>query len=140
MQFYYGEQNILRALDEAQFWKRQEAEHTTLIPVITPNLEAEYAGRLETLGNEINQLEEESVKFITSVVRSRGVVGRDLKVQMLNFIKRCVEQSKDFIALMTEMLENSRAVHANAVSQTVIKHMIRESQYFVGIEQLITGS
>lgn len=137
MQFYYGEQNILRALDEAEFWKHQEAEHTGLIPVVTPNLEPQYAQRLTQLGNEISAMNAEAVKFITSVVRSRGVVSRDLKMQMLDFVKQCIEQSKEFIELMQDMLQNSRAVQASAASPTVVKHMIRESQYFIGIEQLI---
>ena len=29
MQFYYGHQMPLRVLDEAEFWKHQEEEHTT---------------------------------------------------------------------------------------------------------------
>ena len=137
MQYYYGEQNILRALDEAEFWKHQEAEHAGLIPVVTPNLEPQYVQGLAQFGDEISQLNAEAVRYITSITRSKGVVNRDLKVQMLNFIGRCIEQSKHFVELMQEMLQQSRAVQANDASQTVIKHMIRESNYFIGIEQLI---
>lgn len=31
MQFYYGQQMPLRILDEAEFWKNQEEEHTVVI-------------------------------------------------------------------------------------------------------------
>jgi hypothetical protein len=31
MQFYYGDRNLLRVLDEIEFWKRQEAGHTVVI-------------------------------------------------------------------------------------------------------------
>ncbi|MCL2218163.1 MAG: DUF2935 domain-containing protein [Defluviitaleaceae bacterium] len=137
MQYYYGEKNILRALDEAEFWKHQEAEHTGLIPVVTPNLEPQYVQRLEAFGLEFNNMNAEAQKFITSITRSKGMIDHELKAQMLSFLNACVEQSKAFINLMTEMLQNSHAVRANATSQTVLNHMIRESQYFIGIEQLM---
>jgi len=137
MRYYYGEKNIFRALDEAEFWKHQEAEHADLIPAITPNLEEQYIQRLGQLSLELRQAQSEAVKFIASTTRSKGVVGQELKTQMLNFIKSCVEQSKSFIALMNELLQHSQAVRSNSTSQTVIHHMIRESQYYIGIDQLI---
>ena len=139
MQYYYGEQNILRALDEAEFWKRQESEHAGLIPVVTPGLEPEYVQRLEQFGAELNYMLSESVKYVTSVTRSKGKVSHDLKIQMLNFLRQCIDQSTRFVGFMEEMLQASNAVRANQASQTVLNHMIRESQYFVGIDQLILG-
>jgi len=139
MQYYYGEQNLLRALDEAAFWKHQEKEHTGLIPLVTPNLEAQYVHQLEQLGNEIGTTYAETLKYVTSITRSKGRVSRELKMQMANLIRQCIEQSKHFVALMTEMLKNSQAVHASPASQEVIHHMIRESQYFIGIDQLVLG-
>jgi len=139
MQYYYGEQNILRALDEAEFWKHQEKEHAGLIPAVTPALEPQYIHKLEQFGIELGNMNAEAAKYIASLTRSKGRVNRALKVQMLTFIKQCVEQSKRFVELMTELLQSSQAVHDNPTSQTVIYHMIRESQYFIGIDQLVLG-
>ena len=137
MRYYYGEKNILRALDEAEFWKHQEAEHADLIPAVTPNLEEQYVHRLGEFSLQLRQTQSEAVKFIASYTRSKGMVGQELKTQMLNLIKTCVDQSKNFVALMNELLQNSQAVRTNPTSQSVIHHMIRESQYFIGIDQLI---
>ena len=137
MQYYYGEQNLLRALDEAEFWKRQEAEHAGLIPVVTPNLEPQYVHRLEQYGVELGLMNAEAVKYIESITRSKGTVSRELKTQILDMVKRSVDQSKSFSEFMTAMLVNSNAVRSNQASQTVIHHMIRESQYFIGVDQLI---
>ena len=137
MRFYYGEQNVLRALDEAEFWKHQETEHAGLIPIVTPDLEPQYVHRLEQFGVELSSMQAEVVKYIESVTRSKGVVSRALKWEMRDVVKRCIEQSKEFVGLMTEMLQNSHAVQKSQPSQTVIRHMIRESQYFIGIGQLI---
>jgi hypothetical protein len=56
---------------------------------------------------------------------------------MLNFIHQCVEQSKSFSEFMTEMLQNSHVIRASQSAQALLHHMIRESQYFVGIDQLM---
>lgn len=42
IQYYYGYKNLLRVLDEVEFWKRQETEHTVVIREIAPDLEARY--------------------------------------------------------------------------------------------------
>ena len=137
MQYYYGEKNLHRALDEAEFWKHQEREHTGLIPAVTPGLEPQYSQKLEQLGIELGAMNAQAVKYIASITRSKGMISREMKIQMLDFVRQCINQSQSFIALMTEMLENSQAVKSNQVSQTVIHHMIRESSYFIGIDQLI---
>ena len=107
MQFYYGAQNILRALDEAEFWKHQEAEHTDLIPIVTPNLEAPYVASLAQFGTEMTKLNEETMKYVESVVRSEGAVSPELKAQMLDLITLCVEQSQKFVDFMEGLLNNS---------------------------------
>ena len=137
MQFYYGEQNILRALDEAEFWKHQEAEHAALVPVVAPNLEPQYVAKLEQFGNELNRMQAEAAKYVESIARSKGNVSPELKMQMLNVIKQCLEQSNSFCKLLEDILRNSAAVRANKPAQTTIAHMIRESSYFIGIGQLI---
>ena len=137
MQFYYGEQNILRALDEAEFWKLQESEHAELIPLVTPNLEPEYVTRLHQYRIAFSDMQAEAIKYIASITRSKGMVTRELKMQMMQFIKACIEQSQDFVELIDSLLTSSHAVRNNPSSQEVIRHMIRESKYFVGIAQLI---
>ena len=139
MRFYYGEQNILRALDETEFWKQQESEHAGLIIKITPGLEPQYTAKLEQLGTELHLMNAEAVKYIESVIRSKGMLNKNIQAQIPVFLKKCVEQSKKFVGLMNEMLEHSHTVKENETSQTVIHHMIRESECYIGIVQLITG-
>jgi len=137
MQFYYGDQNILRALDEAEFWKMQESEHADLIPLVTPTLEPEYVTLLHQYRIAFSDTQAETISYIASITRSKGMVGRELKMQMLQFIKECIEQSQSFVEFIDSLLTNSHAVKGNPSSQEVIRHMIRESRYFVGIAQLI---
>ena len=39
MRFYYGDKTPLRVLDEIEFWKQQESEHTVVILQIVDDLE-----------------------------------------------------------------------------------------------------
>ena len=137
MQFYYGEQNIWRALDEAEFWKQQETEHAGLVPLVTPGLEPQYVQRLEQFGIELSAAHAEAVKYTASFTRSKGMVSRNIKIQMYDFIECCIDQSLGFTDLLMELLQSSHAVRANQSAQVVIRHMIRESQYFIGIAQLV---
>ncbi len=137
MQFYYGEKNLLRALDEAEFWKHQESEHTTVVQLVTPGLEPIYVTRLQQFEQEINSIRAQLVKYIESAVRSKGMLNKVISAQITSLIKKCLVQSNQFVEFLEEMLLRSEAVKASKSSQTVIHHLIRESQYFIGIDQLI---
>ena len=137
MLYYYGEPNLLRALGEAGFWKRQEAEHAGLVPEVTPGLEPENARRLEEFGAELNRTEADAVRLSESLVRSKGAASRGLRAEALRFVRECAEQSERFVHLLEELLQESPAVRGSPPSVTVVKHMVRESEYFAGIARLI---
>ena len=137
MQFYYGSKNILRALDEAEFWKRQEAEHTAVIRAVTPKLERMYIEKLKDFEKEFNATYGNLVRYVQSVIRSKDSISYELEEQMIEIIKYSIYQSKIFVEFLEVMLNQSKAVQENITSQTVINHIIRESQYFIGIDQLI---
>ena len=73
MQYYYGEQNILRALDEAEFWKHQEAEHTTVIIIAANGLEQQYVHQLNDFKLEFDRLYSMLVRSIESVTISSSI-------------------------------------------------------------------
>lgn len=137
MQYYYGDKNILRALDEAEFWKHQEIEHTTVIQLVTPGLESEYVQGLKGFETEFTRKHAEIVQYIESVTRSNGNFSNELYSKMIQVIQTSIQLSMQFIEYLNMMLGRSSAVEANTSSQTVINHIIRESQYFIGIDQLI---
>jgi len=137
MQYYYGDKNILRALDEAEFWKHQEIEHTSVIQLVTPNLEDKYVSGLNGFGLQFSKMHAELVKYIESAVRSRGELSSGLYNEMAMAVKMSIQLSAEFVDYLNTMLGQSRSVQGNASSQTVINHIIRESQYFIGIDQLL---
>jgi hypothetical protein len=47
MQFYYDDKMPLRILDEGEFWKHQESEHTDVIRALVKDLEPQFVTALQ---------------------------------------------------------------------------------------------
>ncbi len=137
MRFLYGDKNILRVLDEMEFWKRQEAEHTVVIRTVMPNLEKEYVDYLKRFEMEFIKTEGEAIKYMETVIRSGGCISPELNDAILCLIEYAIKESECFINLLDDILNNSKSAKDNAVAQTVLKHIRRESEYFIGISQTI---
>ena len=133
MNFYYGDKNLLRILDEAAFWKNQEAEHTVVIRQIIPNLDFKYVAELQRFQNAFTQTKNLIVRYSETVIRSE-MVNEKIKNEIISLVEFCINQSKEFIRLLNN-IEQSDAVVNNLVAQIVIDHIRRESEYFIGIAQ-----
>lgn len=136
MHFYYGDKNFLRVLDEAEFWKHQESEHTVVIREVLPGLDPAYVEKLQDWQLAFSQAEGMARRFIETVIRA-GSVDPALEQQIKNFIRFSLEQSQQFILFLNELSAKSEAVRNNPVALTVINHIRRESEYFIGIAQTI---
>lgn len=137
MQFYYGQQMPLRILDEAEFWKHQEAEHTVVIRELVTNLEPQYIEALEEWEAALVTTHQRVVRFIESVVRSAYYISDALQKQVMELVSFCLKQSLQFIELCRQIKTNSAAVSTNQTAKVVVDHIIRESEYFVGIAQAL---
>nr|WP_256466731.1 DUF2935 domain-containing protein [Tepidibacter aestuarii] len=129
--------NIHRALDEMEFWKRQEAEHTVVIRKIVNNLEDEFVKQLEGFEKNFYKTEGRAVRYIETVIRSNGNLGPIMHQQIMYLINFALQQSQQFVDLLEQMLEESKSVSDNPVAVTVINYIRRESEYLIGIAQTI---
>lgn len=128
----------LRILDEAEFWKHQEEEHTVVIRELVPNLEAEYKKALQDWERVLNETRQQVLQYIQSVVRSGYYVPQALQQQILQqLVPYWMQQSLSFINLLQQIKNQSKAVSANQTAKVVLNHIIRESEYFVGISQAL---
>lgn len=137
MQFYYGQQMPLRILDEAEFWKHQEEEHTVVIRELVKGLEKEYVEALHEWEKALSKTHQEVVSFIESVIRSSYYIPTQLYQQVLHLVAFCLEQSDQFIELCRQIKNHSAVVSKNQTAKVVIDHIIRESEYFVGIARAL---
>lgn len=136
MRFYYGDKNIYRVLDEMEFWKRQEAEHTVVIRQIVKDLEEEFVKELESFEKKFSETEGMAVRYIETFIRSKCSLDPMFTQQTLELIYFGLQQSQQFIDLLDRILAESAASN-DPVAATVINHIRRESEYFIGIAQTI---
>ena len=127
----------LRVLDEAEFWKHQEEEHTVVIRELVANLEEEYVKAMHEWEKALGETHKQVIRFIETVIRSKDHLSNSLYQQVLQLVSFCLQQSLEFIKLCEQIKNESAAVSANPTAKVVLDHIIRESEYFVGIAQTI---
>ncbi len=137
MQFYYGSQMPLRVLDECEFWKEQEEEHTVVIRELVSDLESKYVETLKKWEVAFREAHQRVVRFIETTVRSNGSFSNALYRDLIQLIQYCLDQSQKFIHFCNGLIQESKAIKGNPTAIVVLKHIIRESEYFIGIAQTI---
>ena len=133
MRFFYGEKNILRALEEADFWKNQESEHVDVILEIVPDLEEEYVQRLKEYQEVFNSTHGAIVRLMETAVNCHNTLSPNIQQDIINIINLAIRQSQVFIDFLGMLLRDSEAVANNPTAVVVLNHIRRESEYFVGI-------
>ena len=133
MRFFYGENNILRALEEAEFWKHQESEHTDVIMEVVPDLEDEYVQKLEEYKEIFNSTRARIEQYMESAVNCHNTLSPEMQQNIINIINLAIRQSQVFIDFLSMLLRDSQAVLNNPTAVVVLNHIRRESEYFVGI-------
>ncbi len=133
MQFCYGEKNHIRILEEAEFWKRQEAEHTVVIREIVSDLEEKFVEKLEESQKVFSAMEATILQYIERLNRSCYMMTPELIQNIIHLIQVTLCQSQMFVDLLTTMMGESAAVKNSLAAVVVINHIIRESEYYIGI-------
>jgi hypothetical protein len=137
MQFYYGQQMPLRILDEAEFWKHQEEEYTVVIRELMPDLEQENIDALKEWEKVLGETRQQVLRYIETVTRSGNYIPAQLHQHVLKLTSYYLQQSLDFIKLCEQIKTESETVKNNPTATVVMDHIIRESEYFVGISQAL---
>jgi len=137
MQFYYGQQMPLRILDETEFWKHQEEEHTVVIRELVIGLEEHFLEALKKWEEVLSATHQQIVRYIESIVRAGMYLSNELYWQAMQLVSFCLQQSLDFIRLCRRIKTESAAVRNNPTAKVVLDHIIRESEYFIGVAQVL---
>lgn len=133
MEFCYGDKNSVRILEEAQFWKRQEAEHTVVIREIVNSLESMYVVKLQELQRVFSQTEGTITQYMKRLRRTCYEITSEVLEDIICLIELTWEQSEMFVEYLDMMTKQSQAVSSNPVNGIVIAHITRESEYYIGI-------
>ena len=133
MRYFYGDKNILRALEEAEFWKHQESEHTDVIQEISPDLESEYVERLEKYKQIFDSTHDRAVQYAQTAINCQNIIAGGMYEDIVQIIDLSLRQSKVFVDFLGMLLSESEAVKNNPAAVTVLNHIRRESEYFIGV-------
>jgi len=137
MQFYYGDMMPLRILDEGEFWKLQEAEHTAVIRALVPNLEQSYVDALESWEQKLSRTQATFVRYIETAVRGGQYLKPQFYQEVLGLVHFALQESLQFVGFLNQLGTESEAVKSNPLYITVLNHIRRESEYFIGIAQTL---
>ncbi|CAG7634864.1 hypothetical protein PAESOLCIP111_03600 [Paenibacillus solanacearum] len=129
----YGPLMPLRVLEEIRFWKMQEREHTVVIRELAPALEASYAALMRQWEETFGQTEAEAQQWIETVVQLQPPVSPYIDGRIRNLLHAAAAESREFIRQLFLLMQHSAPIQANPVIQTVVMHIIRESEYFLGV-------
>jgi hypothetical protein len=140
VQFYYDDKMPLRILDEGDFWKQQENEHTVVLRELAPNLETPFVEALMAWEQAFAQTQGMFVRYIEVVVRSGNQVSAETLHQIRELVTFAMQQSEQFIQLLNQIGETSAPYRNNPVAITVLNHIRRESEYFIGITQALLAN
>lgn len=137
MQYYYGDKMPLRILDEGEFWKQQETEHTDVIRALVPDLEQPFVDALQDWEQALAQTQARFVRYIELVGKAGNQVSSEVNKQIMELVQFALHQSEQFIQLLNQLGASSKAMRANPTAITVLNHIRRESEYFIGTAQAL---
>lgn len=137
MLFAYGPYQDLRTLDEIRFWKQQEAEHTEVIRELIPNLEPAFVEALAAWEESFTLVLNRATRDIETLVRMNGHSNHAVHQQVIELTAFSLEQSQRFLNFLHQIKTQSKAVQGKPVILTVLNHIERESEYFIGILQVL---
>ncbi|KEO81902.1 DUF2935 domain-containing protein [Tumebacillus flagellatus] len=130
---HYGSKVPLRLLDEVEFWKRQENEHTVVIQTLAPDLEPKYKEALSKWGEAFAQVDGLATRYLEVIVRSGDRISEHNKQCVLHLLDVSLHQSQLFIHFLHVLKNSSNAPSmSNPVVRIVLDHIRRESEYFIG--------
>ncbi|MBP1924866.1 hypothetical protein J2Z76_000723 [Sedimentibacter acidaminivorans] len=133
MRFNYGEMNALRALEESEFWKNQESEHTQVIQEVVPDLEEDYVEKLIEYKGVFDSTLARIVQYIETIINLEDSISLEMNEEIMQIIKITIMQSQVFIDFLNKLLKDSSAVGNNPIANVVINHIRRESDYYIGV-------
>ncbi|MGC5776804.1 Fe-Mn family superoxide dismutase [Paenibacillus pabuli] len=129
----YGHLLPLRVLEEIRFWKEQEKEHTRIIPALVPELEPSYVKLFEEWEATFANSERTANQLLKQLLPGTHPPAPYIIHCIEQLIAASCSQSREFIRQLYVLLEQSTAVQAVPLAKLVILHVIRESEYFLGV-------
>lgn len=139
MLYIYGTKLPARILEEIRFWKQQEMEHTDVIQAIVPTLEQPYVKLLNEWHVVFAETERAADGLLRQVLHHSASIPAPLISQVEQLLRVSFDQSQHFIRQLHDLRNASSAVQQVPLADTVLLHIIRESEYFLGVLETLNA-
>jgi Fe-Mn family superoxide dismutase len=123
----------IRIIEEIRFWKTQEMEHTEVIKAIVPNLESPYVNLLNEWAIVFQKSEVSAQQLLDQALLSSSSLSPLLLAETEKLLQDSFLQSQEFVRQLYSIKVASSAVKQVPLANTVLLHIIRESEYFLGV-------
>ncbi|RKD21850.1 hypothetical protein BEP19_14695 [Ammoniphilus oxalaticus] len=137
MLFAYGPYQDLRTLDEMRFWKQQEEEHIDVIKELVKDLEPQFVEALDAWKESFTLVLNRITRDIETYIRMNGKSTPAMHQHVMEMARFSLEQSERFLQFLHQMRTTSKAIKGKPTLLTVIDHIARESEYFIGVLQVL---
>lgn len=117
----------------------QEEEHTVVIREALDHLEEKYVDALKKWEQALSETHQKAVSFVESVNRST-YVHKQLHNQVIQLVTFSLDESTKFIELCRQIKTHSSAAKNSLIAKTILDHIVRESEYFIGIARTVLYS
>ncbi len=129
----YGKLLPLRVLEDIRLWKQLEQEHVQVLQHTLSNLETPFQFAFRQLEKSFAQTEQLSRQWIQAVIDSKFDFNSVLLTNVEQLRQNSAHQSRQFVSLLTDILQTSSAIARNTAISPWIEYSIRASNYFIGL-------
>ncbi|HJV46199.1 MAG TPA: DUF2935 domain-containing protein, partial [Bacillota bacterium] len=136
----YEDKMLIRVLDEGEFWKHQEGEHTEVIRALVKDLEPQFIKALQEWEQAFARTEEVFIRYVELFIRSGSKINPLITKQIMELVQFALDQSIEFVKLLDQLGTTSKAVKSSPTAVTVLNHIRRESEYFIGIAKALVSN
>ncbi|WP_025696650.1 DUF2935 domain-containing protein, partial [Paenibacillus forsythiae] len=131
MLYKYGPPSSVRILEEIRFWKNQEKDNAALVKLAVPELKAPFVKLMDEWA-AVFAASENAARSLLERAQSPGTGGDADPAEVERLAEAAREQSREFIRHLNAIQEQSPELRG-AAADTYLTHVIRETEYFLGI-------
>src|SRR5690606_11182741 len=104
---------------------------------LVPNLEPHFVKALKDWEQALSRTHATFVQYIETAVRGGQYLNPQFYQQVLGLVQFALQESQQFISLLNQLGTQSEPLKNNPTAITVLNHIRRESEYFIGIAQAL---
>ncbi|WP_096466077.1 DUF2935 domain-containing protein [Aneurinibacillus soli] len=108
-----------------------------MIRALVPNLEPAFVQALQAWEQAFSQTHALFVRYIEIVSGSGYHISPMIYNEIMHLVHFALQQSQQFVQFLNQLAAESAALKSNPTAITVLNHIRRESEYFIGVSEAL---